>query len=173
MGLVPLVWLVFLHSIRITRGAAWWFLAAAFGISWVADWVAHVAGPWPISPLYLVSQAALIGAVLLPRRDARWFLGLLLFSALAASLVLPLYQPDLFVHTVAWWGITLMVLERPALGRLRTALLVAFGGGWLCWLGYFLAPSGGSWALYQVCRAVGIGLFCWAAWKPAPTLRIA
>lgn len=185
MGLVPVLWLAALALIGHRRGAAWWWLASALSLSWVVEWLVHRYGPSPLSPLYLVTQGALIGSVLLPRDDALWFLGLLAVAMGLRLLGGVPTQPDLLVHTVAWWGIVLMVWHRPTLGRLRLSLLVSFGLGWLAWFIYVLWPDSpgvltanlprpsGTWEAFQLCRAVGIGLWCWAAWKPAPTLRIA
>lgn len=173
LGAVPWLWLVVLHLCRQGRGWEWWWLAAAFGVSWIADTVAHCYGQFPISPLYLVTQTGLIAAVLLPRRDTLWFLGLLVPVAGIAFLTYPLGKPDWLVHTVAWLGLTGSVYPLKALGRLRWALLVSFGLGWVAWMGYVLSPGWISWIGYQSVRAVGIGLFCWAAWHPEPQLRLA
>lgn len=172
MGLIPLAWLVGLHHVRQGRGIEWWWLAAAYSLSWVADWIAHRYGGFPISPLYLVSQTGLIAAVLLPRRDALWFLGLLVTIGGIAMLTQSLRRPDWVVHTVAWLGLTGIVWPLP-LGKLRLCLLVSFGLGWLAWMSYILYPGWESWIAYQGVRATGVGLFCWAALHPEPRLRLA
>lgn len=173
MALVPLLWLVGLHHAGRGRGVEWWWLAAAYGISWVADWVAHRYGGFPISPLYLVTQTGIFALVLLPRRQALWFLGLLVTIGGIAFLTHPLGTPDWLVHTVAWLGLVGCVYPLKALGKLRLAVLVSFGLGWFAWMSYVLAPGWSSWLAYQGVRAVGIGLFCWAAWNPEPKLRLA
>lgn len=135
--------------------------------------MAHRYGPGPISPLYLVTQSGIIAAVLSPRLEAAWYVGLLVVVGMIAFLFQPLTQPDWIVHTIAWLGLVGIVYPRKALGTLRWALLVGFGLGWLAWMGYVLAPGWASWITYQSVRAVGIGLFCWAALTPQPKLRLA
>lgn len=174
IGLVPLACLAVLAMRRQRRDAAWWYLAGAFFVSWIADAFA-LAGvePWLMSLVYPVSQAALVGAVLLERRQAMAFVGALVTVGLVAVLWLGVDQPDVLVRTVAWLGVALIAYERDALGRLRMALLVAFGVGWLAWAGYAVRPSWSTWLAYQGVRALGVGTFCWAAWKPTPRLRVA
>lgn len=173
LALVPWLWLVGLHFTGRGRGVEWWWLATAFAVSWVADWVAHRYGAGPISPLYLVTQAGIFAAVLLPRKATLWFLGLLVVIGGIAFLTHPLTRPDWLVHTVAWLGLVGSVYPLKALGRLRLALLVSFGLGWVAWMSYVLAPGWASWIAYQSVRAAGIGLFCWAALYPEPKLRLA
>ena len=78
--------------------------------------------------------------------------------------------PDLLLRTVAWLGIVAIVWRLPV-PRLWLALGTTFGLGWVAWLGYVLSPGWPSWGVYQGVRAVGIGLFCWAA-VGQPTLRV-
>lgn len=163
MALIPLVWCL----ARKERRAEWWWIAAAFGISWVADTLAHFLDPWLVSAVYPVSQAAIIGAVLLSRDDAKVFLVALVAVALF-SLRFP--RPDLILHTVAWLSIVGVVWSLP-IGRLRIALLVAFGLGWVAWLSFVLSPTWATWGAYQSVRALGLGMFCWASVKPHPMLR--
>ena len=166
MGLVPLLWLV---AQRETR-PVWWGIAGAFGISWVADWASHWTGTWFVSALYPVSQAALIGALLLQKPQALLFTGALVLVGLFGVLTHGTQTPEVLLHTVAWLSVVGIVWPLP-LGRLRLALLGYFGLGWLAFLGYVLQPGWASWGLYQGTRALGIGLFCWAAHQPR--LRLA
>jgi hypothetical protein len=167
LGLVPLCWL----AVRGETRAEWWWLAVAFAVSWVADTVAHLVNPWLPAAVYPVSQAAVIGAVLLPRRDAWLFAGALVLVGIAGVLLEGVWGPDLFLETVASLGIVGIVYARP-LGLLRLALLVAFGMGWLAWIGYLFVPGFPSWGVYQGVRAVSLGFFCWAR-ERAPRLRLA
>jgi hypothetical protein len=172
MALLPLVWLAWLAAWEDRRGAEWWWLAGAFFVSWLADSAAHVADPWLVSLVYPVSQAAIVGAVLLEREEAALFVGSLVTVGVVAVLWRGVGTPDVLVHTVAWASIALVAFDRAALGRLRLALLVAFGFGWLAWLGYTVTPGWPSWLCYQGVRALGIGCFCWAASYPTPRLRV-
>jgi hypothetical protein len=173
VGAAPLAWLVMLAMRGERRDAAWWWLAGAFFVSFVADSVA-LAGvePWLMSLVYPVSQAAIVGAVLLEREDAALFVCGLVTVGIVAVLWRGVGTPDVLVHTVAWASIGVIAFDRDALGRLRLALVVAFGFGWMAWLGYTLSPGYLTWLCYQGVRALGIGTFCWAASNPAPQLRV-
>jgi len=87
-------------------------------------------------------------------------------------LLLGLRDSTLPLRIFAWGWLCALLWELP-FGRLRTALLVAFGGGLCGWLVFTLFPVQPAWALYQGIRAASLVLFCRAAWKPAPTLRLA
>lgn len=171
MALAPLVWLLALRTVQSRRDPAYWWLAGAFAVSWIADALAHVVDPQLVGAVYPVSQAALVCAVLGTRDDAKVFVVTLVGAGLA-SLVLD-SRPDLLLRTVAWVGVAGLVWDRPGLGRLRGALLVTFGLGWLAWLVYVAFPGWDSWGAYQLTRAAGIGWFCWAVVTPRPVLRVA
>jgi hypothetical protein len=173
LGVVPFVWLAWLAARGERRDAAWWWLAGAFFVSFIADSFA-LAGiePWLMSLVYPVSQAAIIGAVLLDREDAILFVLSLATVGILAVLWRGVGAPDVLVHTVAWASVAVIAVDRAALGRLRVALLVAFGVGWCAWLAYTIAPGLPTWLGYQGVRALGIGCFCWAAAKPTPRLRV-
>lgn len=174
LGVIPLAWLAWLAARWHRRDAAWWWLGGAFFVSFIADSFA-LAGvePWLMSLVYPVSQAAIVGAVLLEREDAGLFVLALVTMGIVAVLWRGVGTPDVVVHTVAWGSIAVVALDRAALGRLRLALIVAFGFGWIAWIGYTITPGWTSWICYQGLRALGIGCFCWAASRPAPRLRIA
>jgi len=169
MGLAPLLWL----AIRRERRPDWWWLAVAYGISWLADTAAHLWGhPWFVSAVYPVSQAALIGAVLLPRPDADWFVGVLVVGGVLGIAREGTTHPSLLLHTVAFGGIVAISWQHPH-QRLRLALLVSFGLGLLAWVVFTRWVTWGTWGAYQLVRATGIGVFCWASMNPHPPLRLA
>jgi len=172
MGLVPLAWLAWLHVTARRRDPAWWWLAGAFGVSWLADLFALWVDPWFIGTIYPVSQAGIIGAVFLSRQDAIRF-ALVLVGIAGASIVLRGGEgPDVLLRTVAMLGVAGIVWDRWSLGRLRTALLVYFGLGLVAWWWYVGWPGWPSWLVYQGTRAVGIAFFCAASLRPAPDLRL-
>lgn len=168
MALIPVVWLT---AQRETR-RAWWWLAAAFGISWLADWLGHWVNPWTVGMIYPVSQAAIIGAVLLNRDAARVFVLTLAGIAAVAVLAGGAQGPDWLLRSASWGSVAVIAWNRPALGILRLALLVSFGLGLVAWIGYSVSPGWETWGVYQTLRAVGLILFCWAA-VSHPKLRIA
>lgn len=167
MALVPALWLLG----RWEKRVEWRWLAGIFLVSWLADTVSHWTGTWFISAVYPVSQAALVGLVFLHRQDALLLTGTLVIVGLMTVLQHGVTTPEVLLHTVAWLTVVGIVYPLP-LGPLRTMLLVAFGLGWLAYLGYVLRPGWTSWGLYQAVRAVSLGFFCWANVSP-PRMRLA
>jgi hypothetical protein len=172
MALVPLAFLAWRH-VTVTRSdAAYWWLALAFSVSWLADTAAHWVSPDLVGNLYPQLQAALIAAVFLQRREA-WFVTV---SLAAVSLVIVALDGaagfDVLLRSVAFATVCGVVLDRWALGPLRTALLVYFGAGLIAWYAYAAWPSWATWGVYQSMRALGLVLFCLAARDPRPKLVI-
>ena len=163
MALVPLLWL----GIRGERRAVYWWIAIAFAVSWVADSAAHFGNPWFIATVYPVSQAGIV-VLLLARapREATAMIGLLMVAGLVAVLWEGTTGPDLFLKTIAA-GTVVSVLWPLEDRHLRAALLVAFDLGWVMWVTYVLWPGWTTWGMYQGVRAVSLGMFCLASWKPA------
>lgn len=167
IGLVPLCWL----AVRRSSNAAYWWLAVAYGISWLADTAAHWVDPWLIGMVYPVSQAALIGAVLLTRKQAEWFTVALMGTGLVAALEGGM-GANVLVAVVAWGGICGLVIDRFGMDQLRTALLFSFGGGLVAWLAFAGSPSLMTWGLYQSVRLIGTLMFCYAVTQK-PRLQLA
>lgn len=165
LGLVPLLWLAYHRD----RRPVWWWIAAAFAVSWVADVAARFVDPWLPAAVYPVSQAGLV-VVALARREAPVYVGMLMLAGLIAVAWEGVTGPTLFLDIVAAGVVVSVVWDRPS--ALRGPLLVAFGGGLLAWIVYLFAPSLLTWGLYQTSRALGIGMFCWASLKPHPMLRV-
>jgi len=168
IGILPLA----MVGVQRPTEPAWWWLTAAFGVSAVADLGARLwNAPFFVSPLYTVSQSALIGAVFLVRGEAlRFVLAMTVAGIVSAWLH---RQPDVLLHTVAWGGVVGIVYDRWQLGHLRTALLVAFGLGLLAWWGYVMVPGWPTWLLYQSTRLWAAVLFCYAVTHDTPRLRLA
>jgi hypothetical protein len=175
MGLVPLTWLAIEGARGQSRAAVWWWLAGAFGVSWVADTAAHFipqADSPAITVIYPVSQAAIIGAVLLSRRLAKVALWLLAALALIAILWNDAGQQDLLVRAAAWLLVVGIVWYRDDLPyRLRFCLLVYFGVGLAMWMVHLRWLTVATWYPYQAARLAGLVLFCWAASASTSTLR--
>lgn len=187
LGAVPLLWLYVLVLLGKHRGAEWWWLATAFGVSWLADTAAHWANPLLPSAVYPVSQVGLIGAVLLYHRaDAIRLLIVLTAAGIVAVHWRAATEPDVLLHTVAWGAAAGIAWNFRALGRLRMALLVYFGLGlvgwfmttaWIYHCGEIRScktawPGSLSWGTLQTARLLGTALFCWAAASPGPQLRV-
>jgi len=155
VGLVPLIWLV----AEGERRREWWWLASALGVSFLADLGALLMEPHWASAVYPVLQASLVGAVVLSRENAAAYVALLIASGWAS---LQLHQsPDWLLHTVSYLGCAFLAYHR-APGRLKEALVLYFGLGWLAWLSYVLSPGWASWGTFQGIRALGILWFCLA-----------
>ena len=174
MALLPLGALTALRLGRIRRDAAWWWLAGAFAVSWLADTVTHLLPPsagWVPSLVYPVLQAGLITAVLMPRAMAWLVLGGLMGIALAAAVHVSASGPDVVLRSAADLTVVLVALMRVALPvTLRASLVATFGAGWLAWLLFANRPELPTWYLYQTCRLVGLVLFCAAVRHP--TIRL-
>lgn len=172
IGLIPLICLATLWWNGEQRDAAYWWLAVAFGVSWLADMAALVIDPFTVSLVYPISQTGLIAAVFLSKRGARILvLGLLGIGAVAAMIHEP-GKPDFLLHACAWAMIVAMVEDINALPTIRAALLIYFGLGLLAWASYVIIPGWTSWLFFQSCRAVGLGIFCYAAVHVRPALHI-
>ena len=165
LGLLPLV---LVAAFRAPR--AYWWLALAFAVSFLADSVARFTDPFWVSRVYVVSQSALVCAVFLHRTDALWTLACLVALGLLGVFLQPA-GPELFTHVCAW-GLAALLACEIAPQPLRRSLLVYFGWGLLAWFGYVLFPGWTSWLCYQATRLVGILLFGYACWKPTPELRL-
>lgn len=170
MALLPLVWLVGLWMLGHRRDPSLWWLAGAFLVSWLADTAAHWADPRLISAVYPVSQAAIVAAVLLNRDDALTFLFFVVAVGVLSIVFQELQQPNV-LRSAAWAAICGIVYPLP-LGKLRTALLTTFGVGLAAWIVYAAEPGWPTWILYQLVRASGIGLFCWAVLRHRPRLTL-
>jgi len=165
LGLVPLVWLAGQRARGKESGPHWSWLAAAFGISWLADSAALGIDPWIVSAVYPVSQAMLVGAVLLTRVDALQLLVVLGVAGIVGIAWEGVSGPDVLLRTVACGAIAGIAWPRSDLGRLRTALLVYFGVGLVVWWGYATIREWPSWGtaerLAPLLSRVGLA---WAPW---------
>jgi len=172
MGFLPVLWV----TLRRDRRLEWWWLALAFSVSGLADLASYgphpLVAPWIAATVYPILQVGMIGAVLVSRPEAE-----LLMLALIGAGLLGLWVegigPSLLLETVADGAVVGLVWPRRDLGKLRGALLVGFGGGWLAWVGYLFVPGLAMWGVYQGVRVAGLGLFCWASLQTKPVLRVA
>lgn len=182
LGFLPLAWLAFLKWGRgHTINAAYWWLAVALGVSGVVDtlgWFVPKQTGALVSDLYPITQSAIIAAVFLTLAE-RWIIVAYLVLAGFVSVLISMPGRDVLLATVGWGAVSGIVLDRWALGRLRTALLISFGGIILPWWWYCATPEEdratktAAWLVFQSVRAIGTAWFCYAAWKPGPVLLIA
>lgn len=175
VGLVPLVaWSVV--RLRHPTPPLALAVAGAYAVSWAADWFAHWVNPLFVSTMYLVTQAGVLGLLLLPPRRAVAFILVLGVSALGSLAATEAQRPEWLVHSVAGVGVSASVWRRPDLGGLRWSLLATFGLGWLAWVAYWVTPGWWTWGAYQTCRALGAGLFVAALLRfrrPSPSVETA
>lgn len=191
LGAIPLLWLCVLQRRGQVRDVSLWWLGAALGVSFVADTLAFLGvNPDYVGNLSPISQAALVGLVLLiDREDVVTLLGVLGGVGVAAMLWNGPLGFDVLIATVANLAVVVIAYEFRALDRLRLSLLVYFGLGCLAWWWdayegdlfrsgvtmpdvWGLSPSMWTFLCYQCTRALGIGLFCWAASDPKPRLAL-
>ncbi len=174
MALVPLAFLVWRRLRGASVDGAWWALAFAFAVSWVADTVSDVLpaqAQWTVSLAYPIVQSAIVGAVLLPREFAIFLVAVLSSAAIAVGIWLGVNGPDGVFRSIAWLTVVAIVLVRRDLpSKLRVAFGVYFGLGWATWLIHVVWLVVATWYPYQGARALGLLLFCWAA--TAPVTRI-
>lgn len=167
LGIVPLLFVAMRDRAGFRIERHWWVMAAAFGISFIADSAAHWVSPWIIGVVYPLSQASLFGAVVMLDVRKKWgFLALLLGVGIFAVLTHGVSGPDILLRTVACLGLSLLVWPLRSLGVLRWSLLAYFLVGWGYWMAYVLLPGWTTYLLYQSSRVLGISLFCYAASRP-------
>ena len=163
LGIVPLAWLVALALSGKPRSAMWWWIATGYGVSYLADSIAHAHPPLAdlVGNTYPIAQAALIVGALVSVREAAIALGAFVWVGLLAMVWAA--NIDVLLSTVAFGTVAGLALTRPLDRKLGLALVVTFGAGLLAWYWYAANPSWTSYGVYQSERAIGTGLFCWAA----------
>ncbi len=154
--------------------SAYWWIAFAFSFSWLADTAAHWVNPWAVTLVYPITQSTIILAALLPRQDTiRWLAGFAVVAG-AAIVLKGTKGPDVLLHSVASVSVVWAVWRESALpANLRLALVVYFGVGLLAWLIHVQWLVVETWWPYQGSRLAGLLLFCYAAWRCTPTLKLA
>ena len=163
VGIIPLAWLVAITLAGKARGAMWWWIAVGYGVSYLADSIAH-AHPHLADVMgntYPIMQAALIVGALVSAKEAALVLGALVWAGLLA--IVWASNVDVLLNTVACGTIAGVALIRPVPPKLRLALVVSFGVGLVAYWAYAADQSWTNYRIYQSERAIGTGLFCWAA----------
>lgn len=174
VGIIPLLWLALLHWAGAESDPAYWWLAAALGVSFAADLLSFVLPARATNDAYPLLQSALIALVLLDRPTAIFLCVGMAGIAMVAPIVTWMRTPDLLLTTATCAAVTWIAYRYRSLPwALRWSLLVGFGGFWLGWVWYVLDPGWGGWLAYQAARLMGAVLFCYAAWRPQPSLRLA
>lgn len=179
LGALPLLTLLVLLAGGWKRVSGWWFIATGFGVSFLADAATMAVGwhlQWVPVALYPASQAALIGGALLETRQAavRFNVCLVAVGVLVCFLQ-PSGQADAILTPLAWGSVAVLAWQLWYEPGLRLSLLVYFGLGALAWLAFCLWPADPlhrPWYAVQSTRLVGIALFCRAAWRASPHLRL-
>lgn len=158
LGAVPLLALVWLHVRGERRARLWWWLAAAFGVSFLAD-VASLAWGHPlISQTYPLLQSGLFVAALLPRAQAIPVIGVLAVAS-GASLALRAGQGlDTALHVLGWHAVAIAAWARVPDGWLRVTLAVGFAALAWAWVAFVAWPSFPTWGALQAVRlAMAVG----------------
>jgi hypothetical protein len=171
LGLVPLI-----AMLLIGRGLprAYWLVALAFAVSWVADSIAAMTGGrWDAMYFWLPAQFALVFAAVAP---TGWLLLWLWALALvmSASLFMSAPDPDWFVTLAG--SMAVLMLAR---GPLALPLAAYFGAGTLGYFWMLATLESGvmpAWYAYQACRLIACSVFIgvvihqggytWAFWRP-------
>ena len=162
IGVVPLAHVVGMRGQGQPVDAAYGWLALAFAVSFVADVVGLLGYGLLSSQVYLVSQAALFAAVLIPSRPVlEWAVWVLLFTASLSVVARQGEGLDVLLHVVAFASVSGLAWMLGA-GRLRLVLGVGFAALAVAWCGYAYAPSLATWGGYQVTRLAIAVAFCWS-----------
>lgn len=169
LGVIPLAWLTVLRFRGQVRHAGWWRIALGFGVSFVVDVLAHFTklGQPELSFVYPVAQVGLVCSAFLLLTQSSVLTAVLAAVAIASAVTGDVTKPELLLRSVAWLAVCGVVYDRPV-GRIRVALLVYFGLGLLPWYWFAATRSLPSMLAYQGVRALGIALFCSAAFRPGP-----
>lgn len=147
------------------RGSAWWWLAAAFAVSLVADVAALAFGHPLLSQVYPVAQSGLFALVLAPTAVAVPVVGVVLAAAGISVAWREAAGLDFLLHAVAWGSTAALAWHYLMPSAIRTALLVGFGGGVVAWTGFVLDPGWTWWLVYQSTRVLAAGWFAVAVWQ--------
>jgi len=191
IDLAPLLFLAGLAWYRRPVDAAYWWIAGALAVSFMADVLSLVLPNRATNDSYPLLQSGLIGLVLIEqRKQAIRYCYLLAGAALLVPLA-GMQGPDVLFSSVAWLSVAWIAYRYQSLpARLRLSLLVLFGLSWAAWMVYCGGRalwwdstaevwSGPAWAfaglygIYQLTRLTGTALFCWAALRPGPSLKVA
>jgi len=190
LGAVPVWWLEHLRGKHRQVDPAYWWIAGALAVSFLADSLAQILPARAANDAYPLLQSGLIGLVLIEqRKQAIRYCFLLAGAALLVPLA-GMRGPDVLFSSVAWLSVAWIAYRYQSLpARLRLSLLVLFGLSWAAWMLYCGGRalwwdstarvwSGPAWAfaglygIYQLTRLVGTALFMWAAAKPTPRLKV-
>lgn len=163
LGLVPLLWLEGLRERGHRRPAAFWWVAAGLGVSFVADVVGALGYAPLASQVYPVLQAALIAVTLLERPAFVAFVAVLLFAASLSIMWRGAGGYDVILRTVAFGGVSVMAWAALPPSTIRATLVVGFAAMLGGWFAYTLDPGWTSWATLQAARLGTTVGFCVAA----------
>lgn len=165
-GLVPLAVVVWYRTAITTQSAYWW-LAGAFGVSFLADLAGLFGGGYLASQTYPLLQAGLVALVIAPRPIAVLTIGALAFIS-AVSLAWRMAAGlDVLLHVAAWGSTAALASRNLTPGPLRATLVWGFALLSLAWVGFRLEPTFLAWGVMQGVRlAMALG-FAWAVREAA------
>lgn len=154
-----------LLAVLVVRPKAWafWWVAFAFTVSYVADYGTHVGiSPFVVSRTYPVLQAICLGVAFLGVAAAERWAVFLFLVAFVLSLV---WRSDtLMLRAFCWLGACAIALEE-APRDLRRAIVVSFGLGWLAWAVDTNWRVAAAWYAYHGVWVLGELFFIGAVWR--------
>lgn len=160
IGLIPLVGVAACRAPR-----SWWWLAAAFGVSFLADLAGAAGYGMVASQTYPVLQAGLFALVLAPRRTAVGVIAGLAAVSAASLWWRRAHGLDLALHVAAFASTAVLAGRSLAGGWLRATLVAGFVALTAAWVGMAAAPGVLTWGTFQGVRlAMALG-FVLAAWQ--------
>lgn len=166
IGAIPFVWLCWRRFSGRETPTVYWWVAAGYFVSWLADSAAHWVDPWVIAAVYPVSQASIIAAGFLPPIGAWTFTMTLMTGAMADIAWHGVAGPLILLRVVAWLPLVWIACGLWRLPWLRISLLMSYGVGLLWWGAYIVSPGYLTWGGLQLTRFVAAICLCMGASRP-------
>lgn len=166
---LPLLWLAWLHVRGHRRARAWWVMASAFGVAWVANLFGFIGRFDEASQTYPVLLAALFAMTMLPRWGAAILTTGLFWTAVFSIAVRHGIGFDVWLHVLAFGSTAVVADLTLPRSRLRATLTWGFAALAVLWP---LSVHLTAWPLatylaYHGAWVVLVLAWCDAAWREA------
>lgn len=161
---LPLLWLGWLHWRGHRRALPWWLMASAFGVSWVADLFGFLGWFAEASQVYPILLASLMGMAMLPKFGAAVLASGLFWTALLSIGVRHGLGFDVWLHVVAFGGVSAVATLVLPPTRIQWVLawgFVALAVLWPLSVHWTAFPTL-TWALYHAAWLATTCGFCYA-----------
>lgn len=166
LGILPLLALLMARLAGRNFPPAWWGMAVAFAVSWLADSIAHLTNPDAVSQVYIVLQSGVAVLALDPKAAIP---AVAVVSTVAVGSVLWRHGQghDVAAHVTAGGIVTGLAWQRTR-GWVRWSIVAGFGLLAVAWLDYVAAPGWPSWLTVQGVRLAAVVLWIVATLRDTP-----